>query len=442
MNGGRGGSLPYGGFHASPPVLLALAYVIWRPVSNGNILYPCLALIGLAGLADIVLSRRSWDRQMVAGCWLFLSLTLGWLLYGALRGNPGVEHQAATWLIGPIAWSLWAFSIRIDTIKRIITTVVLAGIFLSGVIVLYTAQEVGWSPVSVPDGLLAGQNAGIDLTSGTALRFYGLSSLVMTAPLAATGAILGRDELLPKRSLLILGAILGTVAAFLGGRRAVAVVALAIPLVVFAARSALGTERGRRTSTGVSVLGIGAVALFTSLDQTHQLRSAIADTFTTFSGLSGGEQDVIRTTQVAQLFEGFAQSPWVGSGLGAILRSGYIRSEERPWQFELQYNMDLFALGAVGTLLLVVSATILAFFVMRAWRAAPRLRPTLTSVTAAAVSVLIVNGSNPYLQAVGHQWAVPLALGVAAAVIRAPQVAETSHGSMAEQTQVARAIVR
>ncbi len=408
-------ALPAGHLHASWPALAALGYVVWRPVSNGDILYPCLALLALAGLLDLTMAPQRWAPRTVFGCWLFACVAVAWLAYGSLRGNPGVLHQTSTWLLGPIAWSLWAFAIRRETVRRILTTLFLASAGLSLVIVWYTAHAAGLAPIGPPELLLAGQNASIDLSDGTALRFYGLSSLAMTAPMAATGAILGPDDWLPPRWLMVAAAFLGAAAAFVGGRRAIAVVALLLPLAVLIGRRTLSTSRSRRGSVIAVVSTLVLVGWALSLDRFQQVRNSIADAVVTFLGLPGGGSDVIRREQAGQLIAGFQEHPLLGSGLGAVLPWGYLRSDERPWQFELQYFTDLFALGLVGCLLLAVAAWALASSLPRAGRAAPEARSTLTTVAVTALSILIVNGSNPYLQAVGHQWAVPLALGVAAA---------------------------
>jgi hypothetical protein len=44
--------------------------------------------------------------------------------------------------------------------------------------------------------------------------------------------------------------------------------------------------------------------------------------------------------------------------------------------------------------------------------------PTLVATSVAALSMLVANASNPYLQAVGHVWSVALVLGVANALLR------------------------
>lgn len=53
-----------------------------------------------------------------------------------------------------------------------------------------------------------------------------------------------------------------------------------------------------------------------------------------------------RTIQRPYLVRGFMNSPVFGSGFGAY--AGYVRSDERPWTYELTYYQMLFNLGVAG----------------------------------------------------------------------------------------------
>jgi hypothetical protein len=70
------------------------------------------------------------------------------------------------------------------------------------------------------------------------------------------------------------------------------------------------------------------------------------------------DSDAIRTEQAHALTEGFAASPFLGKGIGASAH-GTIRSETRPYSYELQwlaYLMQFGIIGMIGLLLLVAVA--------------------------------------------------------------------------------------
>jgi len=70
-----------------------------------------------------------------------------------------------------------------------------------------------------------------------------------------------------------------------------------------------------------------------------------------------------RTIQKPYLLEGFARSPALGVGFGAY--AGYLRSAERPWNYELTYHLMLFNLGIVGVAILGTLFAVYFVFVRR-----------------------------------------------------------------------------
>jgi FtsH-binding integral membrane protein len=99
-----------------------------------------------------------------------------------------------------------------------------------------------------------------------------------------------------------------------------------------------------------------------------------------------------------------------------VLESGYTRSDERHWAFELQYHQFLFNYGAVGVVLIVIAAVLVLALARQAAAASPENLPVLVVVGTAALALLIANATNPYLQATGHHWGIALAVGVAHAL--------------------------
>jgi O-antigen ligase len=113
----------------------------------------------------------------------------------------------------------------------------------------------------------------------------------------------------------------------------------------------------------------------------------------------------------------FAGKPLFGYGLGASVPTGYYRAADRPYLFELQYHQLLFTSGLAG-LLLVAAAGVAAWVgIRRAARACTEHVPVLVASATGAAALLIVNASNPYLQAVGHGWGLALVVGVANALL-------------------------
>jgi len=70
-----------------------------------------------------------------------------------------------------------------------------------------------------------------------------------------------------------------------------------------------------------------------------------------------------RTIQKPYLIDAFMESPIIGSGFGA--HAGYLRSERRPWTYELTYHQLLLNLGIVGLVALGGLVSLYFVFVTR-----------------------------------------------------------------------------
>jgi hypothetical protein len=200
-----------------------------------------------------------------------------------------------------------------------------------------------------------------------------------------------------------LGLMIGTVATLLSGRRVIQLlVVLAIPIAGIISRKLQTRDRPPRkvrivrSVLGIAIGGAVAVAVF-KIDLMSYVRLLQ-------EGFFGADDGAIRTQQGAALLEHWLRSPLFGHGFGSIV-PGLIRSDERPWNFELQYHLYLMQIGIVGVLLLLLAVHRCVREVRTRSATADREMWLLYvgSCTAAAL-MLIANGTNPYLQALGHQW--------------------------------------
>ncbi|MDQ3611284.1 MAG: O-antigen ligase family protein [Actinomycetota bacterium] len=105
----------------------------------------------------------------------------------------------------------------------------------------------------------------------------------------------------------------------------------------------------------------------------------------------------VRSEQVPQLLDGFYDNPVVGSGMGAVLPSGYRRSEVVPWSFELAYLQLLFQTGIVGLLLLAWLPVVVLRDTVRRMLADRAGQAAAAAGIAALIGLLLSYASNPYL---------------------------------------------
>jgi hypothetical protein len=418
--------------------MLPLALVLWRPVSGGELLYPALA--ALAFLSLVAARRPTVWLLRVSG--LLLGSVVLMLLIGSMNDNPGLMHQASVWIGAPIIWLLWANSFTEDHIRSLLRVILVVCTVSATVMVVYVGSQEGLLPQVIPPGMLEAQGAGFGETAiGTSqIRFFGLSTLAGAGPLAAAGVLAGRSTMLPSKGLMIVAAIATSTAAVVAGRQAILVVTVLAPVVFIVARRALARQPKTRSTIRIHpavVVSLPVVFLAAtwaaSRGAFEVVTSSLKNAAYVYAGL-GAPLDLesrVRTEQASQLLWGWSEDPFFGAGLGAALPTGFVRSTDRPWQFELQYHQLLYNGGLVGVLLVAFLLWV-AFLGMReAARRRPDQVPTLAVTLTAALGMLAANASNPYLQAVGHWWAVTLVLGVTNALLRgAPEPEESSIAAL------------
>lgn len=411
----------------STAILACLVYVLWRPVSNGQILYPVMALLAVLSMLRMVKYRQPWPRELrvaaiVLACGAALSVAIG-----AARNNPGLAHQATVVFGGAAVWGSWALSLRRKHIRDTLIAITAVTLALGSLILLYIGSQSGLVPIPLPTSILESQAAGFsDTGESTAIRFLGLSTLTIVAPLCASALMVRRDDLLPPRALLASAACVAVLAGVASGRRGIAVVTVAAPFLAWGVQRLLDPNRRRLRIPVWTVIALPLIAPILAIaSDTAVGRKALAsvqDALSVFLGVgdsSGTDprSDLQRTEQIGELLRGWSDQPVAGSGMGAVLQSGYTRSEDRPWMFELQYHQLLLSGGLVGVITTAVAVIVLWTMVRRCASVNPEHLGSLTAVTVATLALLLANASNPYLQAVGHQWGVALVVAVTCALL-------------------------
>jgi len=302
---------------------------------------------------------------------------------------------------------------------------------LSTVIVLFVAGQKGLMPQLVPSSLLQASGAAFD-PAANLIRFYGLSTLAAAGPLWAASLVLPADTLMPRLSLRVSAASTSIAAALVAGRRAIVVVIVIAPLLAWMSAAVIRWKWGPKVMAGQMNWAVGvafrgrfrmAAALGTTLVVLAAVYiaapslvplSEISRAFNSAAMLFGGGTGVadVRVAEAKALIGGWLRSPVLGNGFGAVLPS-FVRDPQKPWSFELQYHLILFQTGLTGALLGILALLATVRQLRRAARAMPANSATLVVTATGAVSLLLANAVDPYLEAPGHMWAIYLPLAVA-----------------------------
>jgi hypothetical protein len=439
--GGRGERVIFGQTFARRIGALCFAYILLLPVSQGNLLLAVFGLMITTASLTILITRRALTLPILGIAGTTMVLGVFGLFMGA--DNPGLANAAGIFVGAPLIFFFSISALGGRSLKALLTTgsvmTVVSGVY----ILVYVAGAKGIIPQVIPSNIREITGAGIGQKGdATAIRFYGLSTLAASGPMWLTSLFVGKDSMLPGTRLRIAAAAAGVAGAVVGGRRAIVLTLLIIPVIAWIVKRSTRPKRTapRRLRPAFVLLCLWAVvagAIFSPQIASAPIVSNTVDsTVAFFTGTSDSEEtdQSIRNEQVDQLVGAWSESPLLGNGLGATI-NGYQRSDTQPWQFEAQYPALLMQTGMFGALMVLVMAGFVWAAVRNAAAARPDLVPSMVVTLCGGVAMLIANATNPYLQAPAHMWAIFLPLAVINYMIREPEPLEVPAGQLELATQ-------
>lgn len=442
--GGRGERVIFGERTARRIAVLSLAYMMFLPVSQGNILIGVQAVCAVFAVLAALVTRRTLTAPAASA--FILTMLLG--LYGLVvnTSNPGFWNSAMIFIATPSLFFLFISALGGGVIRDLVHTCAVVTIVMGAFIILYVGTQTGIVPSIFPKSFLEFIGAGYaEQGDESSIRFYGLSTLAAAAPMWVASLLAGRDSYLPGMKVRAAAATLAVAAAMVGGRRAIVLTLLLIPLVLWV----LGRTIKNKARTGPrtyppglvvgGLVGFAVLAPFVPSIITHPAITGVVDSvsyYFTGTAQTLADDEAIRADQIEGLVAYWATSPVIGHGLGALV-PGMVRSDRQPWQFEAQYAVLLMQVGIVGMLIVAALIAVLIYATMKAVSSRPSMRPTLIVTMVGGISMLIANATNPYLQAPAHHWAIFLPLAVINYMIREPEtvdsdLCQTSRGRSGE----------
>lgn len=386
-----------------PPLrvlLVAAGFGLWmvKPVGDSRLVAAGYLLVLLGSLMRSIRPVLWIDRRVFG--WSLASLAVG--LMGALIGyahaNPGLRPELVFFLALPALWLVIAFGLDARAVRAIVNLMPISGLAIGGLGFCYWLDATGRARLPWVFWFDLGQGVGRE-SYGYVLRFYPISTLVFLLPfLVASLLVANAYSWDVSRRLAMPATAAALCLAFVSGRRVLfvaPVLALAIGLALFARRP-LGRRTKRRAFGALAALVLlaGALTAFTGFSPAGLVRSVLAET---------SPAESVRAQSGSDLLASWWRSPLWGHGLGAV-PAGIPRSEDRPWNFELQYRLILNATGLVGVAVLSLAA--LGILRSAARDAADRREAFayMIPIVIGTLSLLIANATNPYMHTAGHYW--------------------------------------
>ncbi len=343
---------------------------------------------------------------------IFCFLSVAWCIVGLARVNPEIAIVEAlrVYVVYMAIFCVLALYVSNLDYQAHADRVVIAGAFGIGLVALYALLDhilqLGWLPQWIKDDmyLQVGLHRGY-----VQMNNVNIGMLTFIVPYLLSRVLLGeRDE---RRKWLFLGLAVAVTSAVLASRRVVLVLVVITPLLAFALTVLAGHARQRHLRRFVKfytiplvIAGAGsALVIYGGFDFLDGFAARVAGAFTT-------DADAPRPQQHIALMAAFADNYFWGSGFGGL--TSVVRSDERPWTFELTYSRLLFNAGLLGMgSLLLFFCTYLYLTLRKIRRSAHASIPV--SLLTGFLAVLIAAASNPYLSSFDFLFAlsiVPLIL--------------------------------
>lgn len=369
---------------------------------------PVLALVLLWILLELVRGHHVVRSGAFFPYYVIFSLlTIIWSLVGIANGNPGEAISDTFRVYVVYMWMYCALAIFVSNLsyESHVDWVVVTGALGIGLLALYTLLDPIFHLGLLPDSVKEDMFLQVGFHDGyTQMNNVNIGMLTFILPYLQSRLLL--VERRDRRAYLFWGFIVAMASAVLASRRVVLTLAFITPMLVIVVSSVAGhVTRGVlwRSARFYFILFLGALVggaamLYGGAESMDGFVTRIVSAFDT-------DPDAPRPLQHAALMAGFLDSPMLGSGFGGI--TSVIRSDERPWTFELTYSRLLFNGGVLGTGLVLLFFSVYLFLALRKIRRSGH-APIQISLLTGFLAVAIASASNPYLSSFDFLFALSI----------------------------------
>jgi O-antigen ligase len=382
-----------------------------------------LAVIVLDYLAG---GRSRLDRRVAL--WTLGLSAMGFLfaIKGMLAGNPGATSLVTVHILWPIAFTLWIAGFSTQPILSAIhRTLIVATLFIAlyGCLYLLTELDI------VPDiGLVSALSLDWDVQAFGAQEGYtqmaiaGMNSLPFLVPYVLASCAIQSPWAGRHRGWRILpwtACGLGCFTVIAAGRRALLLLVLLTPVLIFLVRLFQPSRERAAGRRGMiqftAALALAVALIFGALTSIYDVDlRELSDHFATGFDLStqtSDEHSIERRQQVMPLYQGWLDRPLFGAGLGASAL-GSIRSETTPWAYEMYYLALLYQTGLVGFLAYTAGIVWILWRGIKIVAEGGHLAQIMIPMLVGLCGLLIANGTNAYLIKFDAMWTLFLPLAV------------------------------
>jgi len=352
------------------------------------------------------------------------SVSLFFSLTGIIANTPGALKQAQVYALWPLIYIILITGVRDSAIiEGLQQTLVVATIFLS----IYGIIQILTNLLILPqffhlDLFKGGSSTAFGFYEGfTEMRFPGLNSLPFLIPFCMAALVTwlpGKGNSPTHRIWLWIALLLGIAISIISGRRAIWLVIMLSPLLIFSLWLLKPKAEKRKTKhiliSSSLLLSLLLIAVFVLLQCVYEFDlTKIYEAFISGFNFSPTSGEIARKEQFYTLLHGWLEHPLLGAGHGASASAyGSIRSETMPWAYELYYLALLYQVGLVGFLIYASGIAWAYYMGLKIIMTDTVLGRTLLPLMVGMTGMFIVTATNPYLMRFDGLWVIFLPIAV------------------------------
>ena len=381
-------------------------------------------VLGMIGIKALFEGRLFLHRSICLWTLLMVCTGLVFMMVGISNDTPGAMRVGTVYVLSPLVFTVFVAGIaNVRVVERLFKVMVAGTLAIELYAVNYLLHAIGWLPYSFHVELFKEERVGSYSYEGLYKGTFGyylpsIASLIFLVPFTISALLTWpKQSKTPVRPLWLWGALaLGLALTLLSGRRSLLVAVGISPIIVLMCRMLLPGKGYVLSRTGV-VCGVAGIAflvgsIFVSLRILLGIDvQAMFEYFMKGFEFMTDSSAYARREQFLALLEGWAASPLVGAGHGAVA-GDVVRSLDMPWSYELTYLALLFHTGLIGFGLYSAAVLWVVWEAVRVIRAGGRLAAYTISALVGMICFLIANGTNPYLEKYDFLWMIflPIAL--------------------------------
>jgi hypothetical protein len=360
-------------------------------------------------LVCIIFMEILWTRRLRLHpdvfIWLlvFLAHGLVWVLIGSLKYNPGISDYFRLSVLWVILYGLFISGVSgKHAMNVIVKMIVFAGGLISFYNIALILKTIGVIPDNYLFNLEMGANIGIH-TGYIQLTAHNIGTLAFVAPFLFSLMVFSDAKTIMniKRRTVFLVLLITVSTVIFSGRRILWINILITPMVCYMhsvfIKNRSSTWNKKLLFTTISLLFVGMVLFgYFSIYTDWSVGNFIEHFSSAFE-----EED--RLLQSSALYEGFAENPILGTGFGRGVPT-VIRSYEKPWVYEMSYNIMLHNIGIVGMAIYLGCIGWIYRVGLKLANKHPVERPILLALLVGMTNFLIANATNPYFASYDFMW--------------------------------------